>query len=70
MKIEISGNRCITCQRYSQYYQNHYERGFEAIDCGYCGQHSRNVRPGNRCKDYRERSNCSVYAAEGLCQNM
>ncbi len=57
MKIEITGSRCITCQKYTQYYHNHYERGFEAIDCGYCGRWQRTTRPGDRCKDYAEVSN-------------
>ncbi len=48
MKIEITGSRCITCQKYTQYYQNHYERGFEAIDHGYCWKWYRTVRPGDR----------------------
>ena len=57
MKIEITGTRCVTCQKYTQYYRNHYERGFEAIDRGYCGRWQRTVRPGDRCKDYAETSN-------------
>ena len=60
MKIEITGSRCITCQKYTQYYQNHYERGFEAIDHGYCWKWYRTVRPGDRCRAYAEGSNVSV----------
>ncbi len=65
MKIEITGARCATCQKYTQYYQNHYERGFEAIDCGYCGIKSKNVRPGDRCKEYREKSTALWVGAVG-----
>lgn len=56
MKIKISGSRCITCRKYTQYYQKTLmdENLYEAIDCGYCGQNSRNTRPGNRCKKYKE----------------
>lgn len=57
MKIEITGAKCVTCQKYTQYYHNHYKIGFEAIDCGYCGRWQKTVRPGNRCKDYAEASN-------------
>lgn len=60
MKIEITGSRCITCQKYTQYYRNHYQRGFEAINCGYCGRRQRMVRPGDRCREYAEASNVSV----------
>ncbi|RKJ18392.1 hypothetical protein D7X48_18095 [bacterium D16-50] len=57
MKIEISGSRCVSCEMYTQYYQNPFGIGYEAVDCGYCGRRSRNVRPGNRCEKYHERSN-------------
>lgn len=60
MKIEISGSRCVSCGKYTQYYSNNGARGYEAIDCGYCGEKSRNVRPGDRCKAYQERSNVSL----------
>ncbi len=57
MKIEIIGSRCATCRKYSQYYHQNYNGIFEAIDCGYCGERSRNTRPGDRCGRYEERSN-------------
>ncbi|MDO5345328.1 MAG: hypothetical protein Q4E91_06245 [Lachnospiraceae bacterium] len=60
MKVEIIGNRCITCGKYTQYYSRNYDGGWDAIDCGYCGQKSRNVRPGDRCSYYHERSNVGV----------
>lgn len=59
MKIEISGSRCISCYKYTQYYRSKFGEGFEAIDCGYCGIKSRNVRPGDRCREYKEASNVS-----------
>ena len=59
MKIEITGNRCISCVKFVQYYAYAYNwrREPEPIDCGYCGQKSRNVRPGDRCSYYHEASN-------------
>lgn len=57
MKVEISGGRCVSCEMYTQYYQNLFGMGYEAVDCGYCGRRSRRVRPGDRCARYRERSN-------------
>lgn len=59
MKIEITGAHCVTCQKYTQYYHYHCKRGFEAIDCGYCGRWQGTVRPGDRCRDYAETSNVS-----------
>ena len=57
MKIEISGSRCINCQKYNQYFTLTSQGELEAIDCGYCGKKQCRTRPGNRCKDYRERGN-------------
>lgn len=57
MKIEITGNRCISCYKYSQYYTISAQGELDAIDCGYCGVKQRKTRPGNRCKGYKERSN-------------
>ena len=57
MKIEISGSRCISYDKFTQYYSNQNGKGFEAINCGYCGRKSHNVRPGDRCREYREASN-------------
>ncbi|MCI8683862.1 MAG: hypothetical protein HFH50_12975 [Lachnospiraceae bacterium] len=56
MKIEISGSKCISCNKYTQYYQIKGNVA-EAIDCGFCGRRQRHTRPGNRCKEYQERSN-------------
>ncbi len=60
MKIEIEGSRCISCYKYTQYYKNTIERGFEAIDCGFCGNRQCTTRPGNRCKEYKEKSNLGI----------
>lgn len=57
MLIEISGNRCVSCARYTQYYGLGYDGEFRAIDCGYCGQRQCRTRPGNKCKEYREAGN-------------
>ncbi|GAA0254158.1 hypothetical protein GCM10008922_12910 [Faecalicatena contorta] len=60
MKIEVTGSRCISCYKYSQYYHRNYLGEFEAIDCGYCGIRQCTTRPGNRCKAYKERSNVGI----------
>lgn len=57
MQINISGSRCVTCHKYTQYYRLSCKGDFEAIDCGYCGTKSKNVRPGDKCKEYMEKSN-------------
>lgn len=56
MKIEIMGGRCATCTRYTQYYCYSTDRILCAIDSGYCSQRSRNVRPGDRCREYQSRA--------------
>ncbi len=56
--IAIVGKRCINCAKYFQYYCTRNEGKITlhtAVDCGYCGQHSRNTRPGNRCKEFEEK---------------
>lgn len=63
MKIEISGSRCISCDKFTQYYRNQSGKEFEAINCGYCGRKSHNVRPGDRCREYREASGV-IFVAE------
>ena len=60
MKIEIIGSRCATCKRYTQYYRLNAQMKFEAIDCGYCGEKSRNVRPWDRCSGDMEKSNVGM----------
>lgn len=60
MQIEISGNRCVSCYKYTQYYQKGWQNEAVAVDCGYCGIKSRNVRPGDRCREYREMSNIGL----------
>lgn len=61
MKIEISGNKCISCYKYTQYYKrNLIGYDYEPIDCGYCGVMGRTTRPGNRCKHYKEMSNVEI----------
>ena len=53
MKIKITGNRCIGCYKYSQYYTISGRGELEAIrQC--------TTRPGNRCKEYREKSNVGL----------
>lgn len=61
MKIEITGSRCINCNKYTQYYTHTWNGGFDPIDCGFCGMRQCTTRPGNRCKHYREAANVSVY---------
>lgn len=56
MKIEITGNHCITCRFYSQYFTYNFD-GLNPINCGYCGAKGKNTKPGNRCKEYHEQSN-------------
>lgn len=63
MKIEITGSRCVTCRCYTQYYQHSGKGEYEAIDCGYCGWKAKNMRPGDRCKDYCERPNVRMQGA-------
>lgn len=60
MLVDISGSRCISCAKYTQYYAYRLRRDgdeLHAIDCGFCGQLQRTTRPGSRCKYYREMSN-------------
>jgi len=61
MRIEINGSRCITCQKYTQYYQKSITPtnygDMIPIDCGFCGHKGKSVRPGDRCSYYHERSN-------------
>lgn len=58
MKIEITGSRCVSCAKYTQYYSlNQSKQVFQAINCGFCGERQCTTKPGNRCKHYRERSN-------------
>lgn len=52
MKIEIMGGKCANCARYTQYYCYSADRLLCAIDSGYCEAKSRNVRPGDRCRDF------------------
>ena len=61
MKIEITGNKCISCYKYTQYYQRKITSyDYEPIECGFCGVMQRTTRPGNRCKHYKEISNVSL----------
>lgn len=62
MQIKISGSRCVSCHKFTQYYEKGWGGETVAVDCGYCGVKSRNVRPGDRCKEYQEASNvCTPY---------
>lgn len=63
MLIDISGSRCISCAKYTQYYAYRMMRGgqeLQAIDCGYCGQRQCTTRPGARCRYYQEQSNVAA----------
>lgn len=66
MKIEISGNRCVGCGKYSQYYHLNHEGVFEPIDKGFCGNRQCIVRPGDRCRRYVERGNTGMPARPAL----
>lgn len=58
--IAIVGKHCINCTKYFQYYLCRHEGKLDihtAVDCGYCEQHSRNTRPGNKCREYEDREN-------------
>ncbi len=58
MLIDISGSRCISCRKYTQYYtQKQGTNELQPINCGYCGQRQCTTKPGNRCKHYQERGN-------------
>ena len=57
MLVNISGNKCISCARFTQYYTMNYAKEFERTDCGYCRQHGKKVRAGDRCRKYCEASN-------------
>lgn len=64
MLVDISGSRCISCAKYTQYYAQRLTRSgpeLSAIDCGFCGQLQRTTRPGSRCKHYREVSNVGPF---------
>lgn len=56
MKVEISGSRCVSCYKYTQYYRMSMGEA-EAIDRGWCSARQCTTRPGNRCKHYREMAN-------------
>lgn len=60
MKIEITGAKCISCKKYSQYYAIGSKGELDAIDCGFCGVTQRNTKPWNRCKNYSERGNVGL----------
>ncbi len=60
MQIEITGNRCVSCCEFIQYYGRNYYREYVPIDCGYCVKRQRRTRPGDRCKDYSEAGNASA----------
>lgn len=68
MKIEISGSRCVSCHWFNQYYAVNASGELNPIDCGYCGMRSKNARPGDRCKEYQEKSNVSAIYAIKECK--
>lgn len=56
--IAVMGEHCINCEKYFQYYCRRREGRIDihtAVDCGFCEQHSRNTRPGNKCKYFTEK---------------
>ncbi len=64
MLVDITGSRCVSCTKYTQYYAYRLRRDgaeLQAIDCGFCGQRQCRTRPGNRCKYYREISNIGAF---------
>jgi len=64
MLVDISGSRCVSCAKYTQYYTQRAAKSgpeMNAIDCGYCGQLQRITRPGNRCRHYLEMSNVGPF---------
>ena len=65
MKIEIMGGRCANCARFTQYYCYRSDIMLSAIDCGYCSKKAENVRAGDKCKEYQEKSNASFV---GICK--
>lgn len=66
MKIAIMGERCASCDGYTQYYCYSADRILCAIDSGYCSRRSRNVRPGDRCREYRGRAKAAI---AGKCES-
>lgn len=54
MNIEISGNHCVGCDRYTQYYKLDYKGEYVPINRGFCGVHQRTTKPGNRCKKWMD----------------
>lgn len=66
MKIEIMGARCGNCARFTQYYCYSSDQILSAIDSGYCSRKSRNVRPGDRCREYQGRAKPVV---AGKCES-
>ena len=66
MKIEIMGGKCATCAGYTQYYCYSSDRMLYAIDSGYCSRRSRNVRPGDRCKEYQGKAKAVI---AGKCES-
>lgn len=60
MLVNVSGNRCISCKKFTQYYELDFKNEFQRIDCGYCGQKSKTVRPGDKCKMYKEAGNIAL----------
>lgn len=52
MLEDISGNWCVSCARYTQYYATGMTRSgseMQAINCSYCGQFQRTTRPESYC---------------------
>lgn len=61
MLVNITGNRCIGCAKFTQYYGLGYDGEYQRIDCGFCGQRQCTTRPGSCCKHYREAGNVAGF---------
>lgn len=55
MKIEITGKRCASCNKYMQYYQLVGNK-VDAVDRGFCKARQCVTRPWEKCKNYAEMS--------------
>ena len=68
MKIEIIGEKCANCKGFTQYYCYNEGQILQAIDSGYCSVKSKNVRPGDRCKEHQYRTK-QISRDTGKCRS-